>query len=1261
MPPEDAETEEEFEFEWWYTHSSLRSLFYPLLYLTSWRFRLWDFLRKPPSIRRARVESDARKVRSRYDFPRARVEDLVGRDKELRQVTLSVRYHVFRDKEIRRVATAPPPKLFVIKGGSGTGKTVFAEALMRWAFEEGLMYGLLVEYNSLKPEQVYTMWYGQSAARLSGFFESSFMRPSVVLVDEFQAYGRKVTASTEVGMEETRVQTVFLEKIDELLKRPYRTVLFISTTEYETLLEPIRRRGVLGTIDLDVGLSKDMLVKIAVAECQKHKISLSPRTIVDALEDVLRSMGSSALTPADVVNAFSIVVHEKMQLLSDSIQQGKSETVPPDLGPSVSIDDFRAAARSLKTYAEQERTEAAKRAALRVRPRETYRDVGGLKGIKEEVIKELSLALNPDLAIKARYVSPKGFVFHGPPGCVAGDTLVCLEDGRLIRISDIVKGLAPGVYVADLPVFPPASARAVHIYDVPIVYEITTETGKRLTTTMNHPLMTNKGWKIAERLKVGDELKAFGWIPSPRSYVGVDYQAKEKWLHQAPTIPKVWDEALGLVMGIFLAEGSAEYGRIAFTIHKDELDLRRAILETMRRFGVKPTESVYTLKNVRKIRFSNRELSAFFSQYSEKRVPLPVLLSPVSVASSFLRGLFEGDGGVHFRRTQYTRYVYLKSKSRQLLEECQVLLLRWGIVSRIYDGKAGISSLRISRRKNLIKFSENIGFISDRKSARLSAMTSEYVRKPYELDMQFERVKRINKKEGWTRVYDFEIPSTHSFLSNGLLSHNTGKTLLAKAIAHENKGWFYGVNGPSILQGMYGDPEKTIRNIFDDARKHSPAMIFFDEIDSIAPRRGSADPVIDRVTSQLLTEIDGFVPLSGVVVIASTNRLEAMDPALLERFTHRFEFTYPKDVSERTDIIKIHLSQYAGICAGEVTPEAVLDVFGGKVLSPRRIADVINQSNRLRAKELDGARMLLSAKEEGEDELKEVVAIYSQEETRLSEILGVPKGTEEFARALSKVSPENYPLRLYHFRKALEMTTEESVEEARKMIESTVRLGVPEVGKVYGLMAFGESGMGGAIAAVEVQANRRGSGRVKVLGSEVGESVQASAEDAFVFLNSVSGWRYKNWDFYVELVTSAKGLERIPSGIGITSPPISGPSAGMAIAIAMLSAVLGLRPDPHTVATGAITARGEVWPVGGLDYRGMGKIEATLSDRFAKKLLLPKYNLDRLAEGGGLDPLTRAGISTVGVESVLDAAAQCLMGVSDKDHLLHLLGHNRPA
>jgi len=900
MSQSEPREEEEFEAEWWFSRPLLRTIFYPVLYLTSWRFRLWDFLRKPPEVRKKKVESEARRITSKYDFPRAKIEEIVGREKELKQVMLSVRYHVLRDGEVRKVATAPPPKLIVIKGGSGTGKTFFAEGIMRWAFEEGLSYGLLVNYSSLKPEQVYTMWYGQSAARLSGFFESSFMRPSVILVDEFQAFGRKISASTEVGMEETRVQTVFLEKIDELLKRPYRTVLFISTTEYETLLEPIKRRGVIGTIDLDVGLSKETLVKIATKECQRHRISIDPRMIVDTLEDVLRSMGGSVLTPADIVNAFSMVVQTKMQALADSLAEGTASASPQQVSSSISLDDFRAAARSLKSYAEQERTEAAKRAAMRVRPRETYKDVGGLKGVKEEVIKELSIALNPDLAIKARYVPPKGFVFHGPPG--------------------------------------------------------------------------------------------------------------------------------------------------------------------------------------------------------------------------------------------------------------------------------------------------------------------------------------------------------------------TGKTLLAKAIAQENKGWFYGINGPSIIQGMYGDPERTIRNIFEDARKNAPALVFFDEIDSIAPRRGSADPVIDRVTSQLLTEIDGFVPLSGVVVIASTNRLEALDPALLERFTHRFELTYPKDVDEKIDIIKIHLSKYMDVSAPEVSPGSILGVFGGKVMSPRRIADVINEANRMRAKELDGSRALLRAREEGEEKLTEVRSIYSQEETRLGEILNVPKDSRDFFEAISGISPENYPLKLYHFVKALEASVEESAEEARKMIESTVRLEVPEVGKVYGLVAFGEGGATkGVVAAVEVLANRRGSGKVKVLGSEVGESVQASAEDAFVFLNSVTGWKFRNWDFYVELVTPAKGLERIPSGIGITSPPVSGPSAGLAISMAMISAVLGLKTDPSTVATGAITAKGEVWPVGGLDYRGMGKVEAALTDRFAKKLLLPKYNLDKLSDGGGMEPLSRAGVSVVGVEDVLSAAVQGLIGLRNKDQLVRLL------
>ncbi|MBS7649381.1 AAA family ATPase, partial [Candidatus Bathyarchaeota archaeon] len=273
----------------------------------------------------------------------------------------------------------------------------------------------------------YTMWYGKSAQQLSAFFDAAFQRPSIILVDEFHAFGSRFTSSTEVGMEEKRVQTVFLEKIDELQKRNYRCVLLILTNEYETILETIRRRGVAGTIDLDSGIDRKMLIEIARRNCQKYGIELNPGEIIDVLEDSLRSVGGTRLTPADVCNAFDIVMSEKYKpiqrgLIDKMLLRPKDDLNLETIRKEVSLSDFRDAARRLKSYMTAEKTEAAKRAIIRIAPRERYSDVGGLHGIKDEIIKEISLALDPNLAIKAGYRPPKGFIFYGPPG--TGKTLL---------------------------------------------------------------------------------------------------------------------------------------------------------------------------------------------------------------------------------------------------------------------------------------------------------------------------------------------------------------------------------------------------------------------------------------------------------------------------------------------------------------------------------------------------------------------------------------------------------------------------------------------------------------------------------------------------------------------------------------------------------------------------------------------------------------------------------------------------------------------
>ncbi|MDI9620116.1 MAG: CDC48 family AAA ATPase [Candidatus Nezhaarchaeota archaeon] len=137
-----------------------------------------------------------------------------------------------------------------------------------------------------------------------------------------------------------------------------------------------------------------------------------------------------------------------------------------------------------------------------------------------------------------------------------------------------------------------------------------------------------------------------------------------------------------------------------------------------------------------------------------------------------------------------------------------------------------------------------------------------------------------------------------------------GKTLLAKAVATESEANFISVKGPEIFSKWVGESEKAIREIFRKARQAAPCVVYFDEIDALAPIRGLGfgdSAVTERVITQLLTEIDGLQSLDNVIMLAATNRPDLMDPALLRpgRFD-RLIYVPPPDYEARVDIFKIH-------------------------------------------------------------------------------------------------------------------------------------------------------------------------------------------------------------------------------------------------------------------------------------------------------------------------------------------------------------------
>ncbi|MGH9999252.1 MAG: CDC48 family AAA ATPase, partial [Nitrosopumilaceae archaeon] len=136
----------------------------------------------------------------------------------------------------------------------------------------------------------------------------------------------------------------------------------------------------------------------------------------------------------------------------------------------------------------------------------------------------------------------------------------------------------------------------------------------------------------------------------------------------------------------------------------------------------------------------------------------------------------------------------------------------------------------------------------------------------------------------------------------------TGKTLLAKAVANESNAHFISISGPEIMSKFYGESEARVREIFKEAREKAPSIVFIDEIDSIAPKREEVTGEVERrVVSQLLSLMDGLEARGKVIVIAATNRPNALDPALRRpgRFDREIEIRVP-DKKGRLDILLIH-------------------------------------------------------------------------------------------------------------------------------------------------------------------------------------------------------------------------------------------------------------------------------------------------------------------------------------------------------------------
>jgi transitional endoplasmic reticulum ATPase len=852
----------------WGRHRALRALYVPVLFVASKEYKLFRFMNQPKAKRQAKLAPKIAEYEKKIDevLPQVEKADIVGREKEFNRLFYSYQYHIMQDRG--HGALAAPSKVFIVKGESGSGKTSLVTAFMREAYKQALRNGLVLTVDKIRSAEVLTKYMNESSSKLAKRFNDDLARPSIIFIDEAQQLAVKNVATedtTGVVKDSLEVESELLQRLDQVRgNSKLRTIILFATDRYEALSEPIRRRAEL--IDLDANVDDERRVELAGRLCKKYMIDLDAAAVVDTIVREMAILGKANTTYSDITSCFEAVVAKA----EGPIREGRGSQ-----RLEIQLSDFKAVAPQVMSYSEDMKDAVAKDAKVRVRPDETYEDVGGLNGTKEKVFQEVAIALKGDLAGKMGYRMPKGFLFYGPPG--------------------------------------------------------------------------------------------------------------------------------------------------------------------------------------------------------------------------------------------------------------------------------------------------------------------------------------------------------------------TGKTLLAKAIANETKANFYYISAPSILNKWVGNSEKRLRDVFAEARRDPPSMLFIDEIDAIGRNRtgeSSDSGVSYNVLTTLLTEMDGFNSAHGrTVVVAATNRIDTLDPALKERFNRHFEFTLPRSTKEKLEVIAVHMKRFKGLLGADVTEKSVFNVFIKKSFSPRVIADTLDLAAKMRTAEIVASREMLEATTQKAAD--NVARIYRD---ALERIKG--QNFEEIAQAMAL--PGKWPITMKHIELAMqEVTKNEGYEEMLNMQRIYIDK-EPRVGRAYGLSTVGETGSDGAILTVTANLYKApyGEGKVKVYGN-AGKGAQESAEMCVAYLRQYIP-QICAYDVSVHIISAGEGTEDVA---------VSGPSAGQVIGVAIATEAIKVIRGVSLPVASDITFTGKIeqktaragW-VGGIHPKNSAaKIDISIAEGFAR-VSVPTGQLDKLQKDYPeyVEMAKDAGTTILGAADLID-------------------------
>ncbi len=398
-----------------------RYLYWPLWDMVSGDFKVYQFQKLPRDERIKQVKKVFEWILKRSDYSTMpNLDDVVGREAEINTFVNSIYYHILRDKDALK-SKRPPPKVYMIKGESGSGKTFMVNAVIKEAFARAVEEGFLIDRVMVDAGKIASPYMGVMSAAIASIFGSAQVRPTILFIDEANQLGGK--GSTQHGdsasKEYVAIESTILQAVDQIKRTAVRTIVIFSSNTVENIREDLRRRCFL--VDLDTpGLKRPDMVEVIARELKHAEINLNAEDVMFTLELALRELGQGRVVPGDIQRAFNIVIEDSEKPVRESYRKKVKGGKIADPTP-ITLESFKRAAKDVRSYKLEKMNEEVKQAEQTLLPRERYEDVGGLSDVKNEVIKDIELSLNPEEA-GPDWEPPRGYLFHGPPG--TGKTLL---------------------------------------------------------------------------------------------------------------------------------------------------------------------------------------------------------------------------------------------------------------------------------------------------------------------------------------------------------------------------------------------------------------------------------------------------------------------------------------------------------------------------------------------------------------------------------------------------------------------------------------------------------------------------------------------------------------------------------------------------------------------------------------------------------------------------------------------------------------------